>query len=57
MIAGLDGIDALDWYADPQSGQPPGSVERIGDQTNVRRLTTWARLKPTPPVLARLDIR
>jgi hypothetical protein len=57
VIAGLDGIDALDWYADPQSGQPLGSVERIGDQTNVRRLTTWERLKPTPPVLARLDIR
>ena len=57
VVAGLDGIDALDWYADPSTGHPLGSVERIGNQTNVRRLTTWERLKPTPEVLARLDIR
>jgi hypothetical protein len=57
VVAGLDGIDGLDWYADPRTGHPLGSVERIGNQTNVRRLTTWERLKPTPSALAKLDIR
>jgi hypothetical protein len=57
IVKGLDGIDSLDFYADPGTGRPLGSVERIGDQTNVRRLTTWERLNPTPGVLARLDIR
>jgi hypothetical protein len=57
VVKGLDGIDALDFYADPQTGRPLGSVERIGTQVNVRRLTTWERLKPNHDTLARLDIR
>jgi hypothetical protein len=57
VVKGLDGIDALDYYADPETGRPLGSIERIGDQTNVRRLTTWERLDPNPVTLAKLDLR
>lgn len=51
VTGGLDGIDALDWYVDPATGRPLGSIERISDQVVTRRLVEHEKLDPTAAIL------
>ena len=49
------GLDAFDWYVDPESGRPLGAIERIGDQVRTERLERYEKLEPKGAALAALS--
>jgi hypothetical protein len=54
VTGALDGIDAFDWYVEPESGRPLGAIERIGDQVRTERLERYEKLSPEGAALAAL---